>query len=141
MQSIINVKKFRMNKNIKLIAPIVILLSIVTTSCEKFSGDNDSISGSWRCRAESSLNGYSQYSVTIDKAGSGFDSTYYVIYNFHNQGYEIETYVQLKDNVITINDLIGGIASGQGTVSKDFKSIDWEYTISNDFVTAYYYRK
>ncbi len=130
-----------MNKYYKLITLLVILLSLLTISCDKYTGDTSSISGSWRCRAESSLNGFTQYTVTIDKAGSNFDSTYFVIYNFHNQGYDIETYIQLIDNVITITNIGGGFASGKGTVSKDFKSIEWDYSISNDFVTAYYYRK
>lgn len=125
----------------RLVLLLVIFLSVISTSCDKFSGDTDFIAGVWRCREESGDNGFRQYSVTIYRAGSGFDSTHFVINNFHNLGYEVETYVQLINSEIIINSMDGFIASGKGIVSKDFKSIEWEYSISNDYVKAYYFRK
>lgn len=128
-----------MKKHYKLIFLGILFLSFIT-SCEKYSGDTESIAGSWRCREESSLGGLNQYSVTISKADVGLDSTYFVIYNFHNQGFETETYVQLIDTVITITNFGSSLASGKGSVSKDFKTIEWNYTYSNTFVTALYFR-
>jgi len=123
----------------KYILLLMVLLTIALYSCDKFSGSDDSITGAWRCREESGVDNYRQYTVTIYRAGAGYDSTYFVIYNFHNLGPENETYVQLRDTVVTIlmNDYS---ASGKGYVSKDFKTIDWAYTILDEYVTALYYK-
>lgn len=129
-----------MNKRFKLFFLLMVVLSLITTSCDKYSGDTTSISGAWRCREEWGMNGFSQYSVTISKADVGLDPSYFVIYNFHNQGFEVETYVQLIDSTVTISNLGGGFASGKGTVGKDFKTIEWNYTISNETITAFYFR-
>lgn len=119
----------------------LITFSIITfASCEKFSGDKDSITGAWRCFEESGL-GYKQYSVSIFRAGSGYDTTYFIINNFNNLGQELETLVQLKDTVITIKFMDGYSVSGTGYVRKNFKEIDWEYNVSSTFFTARYTKR
>ncbi len=122
---------------------LMVLLTITVVSCEKFSGNNDSIAGLWRCEELSSPR---RYSVTISR--SDFDTTYFVIYNFHNLGQEIETYVQLKDSTITFLNLNTGnySFSGKGIAHNNYSIIDWDYSISgsgvNDgYVRAYYYKK
>jgi len=126
------------------IKPVFILFALVIaiSSCEKMSGDDDSIAGGWSCREESDVNNIRQYSVLIDRAGAGFDTTYYVIYNFHNLGQDVETYVQLQGSTLTIRFMTEGYsASGTGYIGDDLKSIDWNYNISGSTITALYYRK
>lgn len=121
---------------------ILLLFSVllVVVSCDKFTGDTDSISGAWRCNDDIGSSGSRQYSVSIYRAGEGLDSTYFVINNFHNLGYEVDTYVQLIDTVITIRDFNGIGVSGGGFVSKDLKRIVWNYSISGDYIIAYYFK-
>lgn len=119
---------------------IMVLLPISFTSCEKFSGDTDSITGAWRCFEESKL-GHREYSVSIFRAGSGYDTSYFIINNFNNLGQELETLVQLKDTVITIKLMDGFSVSGTGYVRKNFKEIDWDYTVSSTFFTARYSKR
>jgi len=130
----------------KYLYSILISISLICFSCEKFSGGGDSITGTWHCNEESA-SGFRQYSVGIDRAGVGFDSTYFVLLNFHNLGFDFETYVHLKDTVLTFvtNNQAYSI-SGKGYVSKNRKSIDWSYNISganaNEFgVRALYLRQ
>lgn len=120
---------------------ILFFVLLLFVSCDKFSGDTDSISGSWRCNEESGSNQFRQYTVSIFKAGNGYDSTYYVINNFHNLGNEFETYIQLIDTVITIRDFNGNNAVGKGHVTRDFKTIYWDYNISSENVIAFYFKK
>lgn len=122
------------------------LLALSMTSCEKFSG-GDSISGSWNCREERG-DTYKQYSVMIGRAGYDYDTTFFIINNFHNIGFEYDTYVQLKDTVITLKYITSGefYVAGKGYVSKDRNSIRWNYSISgpnvgDNYVVAYYQRK
>ncbi|RPH33633.1 MAG: hypothetical protein EHM93_04005 [Bacteroidales bacterium] len=142
------VERFMVNFNFKAMRKItkallilMVFIPIAFSSCEKFTGDTDSISGAWRCVEESGAINPRQYSVTIYRAGAGFDSTYFVINNFHNIGNEVDTYVQLIDTVITIRDINGYNAAGEGHVSRDFKSIDWNYSISGEYVRALYFKR
>lgn len=134
----INVKAMRIKA--KFMFMLLVLLPITFSSCEKFSGDTDSISGAWRCFEESGL-GYRQYSVSIFRAGSGYDTSYFIISNFHNLGQELETLVQLKDTIITIKMMDGYSVSGTGYVRKNFKEIIWDYNVSNSFFSARYSRR
>ena len=124
-----------------------LLLVFAMTSCEKYTGGSGSITGPWHCSDDP--NGVvRQYTVNIDRATNmGLDTTYYVILNFHNLGYDFETYVQLKNSTVTFFYNTGGYnMSGKGIVSSDRKSIDWNYSISgngisNLAVEAVYVRK
>jgi hypothetical protein len=122
-----------------------ILLVLLNSSCEKFSGGGDSITGTWHCNDDSQL-GARTYSAGIDRAGVGYDSTYFIILNFHNLGFDFETYVHLKDTVLTfVTNNQGYSISGKGYVSKSFKSIEWRYSISgsnaNEFAVNALYSK
>lgn len=126
---------------------LMILIAFACSSCEKFSGGNgDSITGPWRCREENG-NNFRQYSVSIDRAGGSYDSTYFIIYNFHNLGFDFETYAQLKDSTLRVifTDGLYNV-SGKGMVSKNLKIINWLYSVSgqnvnDNYVTAYYYKQ
>jgi len=120
---------------------IVLVLITAISSCDKMTGDDDSIVGGWNCREETSNNDYHQYSIFIDRAGNGYDTTYYVIYNFNNLGQEVETYVQLANSKLTIRFMSEGYSvSGNGYVSKDLKTIDWTYMVSGEPYSALYSR-
>jgi len=131
-----------MKSHTKYFILLMVLLAIAGVSCEKFSGDTDSITGLWRCDEVSSGR---RYSVTISRYE--LDTSFFVIYNFHNLGQDVETYIQLKDSVITFPNLNFSYSiSGKGTVHQNFSMIDWDYSISgsgvNDgYVQAYYYKK
>jgi len=118
----------------------LVSLPMTFSSCEKFSGDTDSISGAWRCFEDSEM-GFRQYNVSIFRAGTGYDTTYFIINNFNNLGQELETLVQLKDTVITIKLMDGYNVSGTGYVSKNFKEINWTYSVSSTFFTARYSKR
>jgi len=133
-----------MTKLSKYILFFSILIVFSISSCEKFSGGGDSISGAWLCRVENELT--PQYSVIIGSAGFSYDTTMFIINNFHNLGYEHETYVQLKDTIVTIISMDGYSVSGKGSVTRDFRSIEWNYSISgpgaNDgYVISLYLKK
>ena len=128
-----------MRKHKRNILLLIVLLTIACLSCEKFSGDTDSIAGLWHCEELSSSR---RYSVTISR--SDFDTTNFIIYNFHNLGPEIEIFVKLKDSVITFLNLNTTYTiSGKGTTHNSYRTIEWNYSISgngtNDsYVEAYY---
>ena len=130
----------------KHILSFLVIVTLTISSCEKFSG-GDSISGSWTCREERG-DSYRQYTVMIGRAGYGEDTTLFIINNFHNIGFEYDTYVQLKDTVITLKYVTNGdfFVAGKGYVSRDLKSIRWNYSISgpklsDSYIIAYYQRK
>jgi len=125
-------------------AIITILIAVASSSCEKFSGDNNSVTGLWQCRDESNSHSFRRYSVTI--YSSDIDTTQFIISNFYNLENEIETYAVKKDTILTIWGNSGNYSiTGRGRLARDFSSIDWEYSISGSDVSdngvAYYYRK
>ncbi len=130
-------------KRLSKYAIITILIAVASSSCEKFSGDNDSVTGLWQCRDESNNHSSRRYSVTI--YSSDLDTTQFIINNFYNLGNEIETYAVKKDSILTIWGNSGSYSiTGRGRLAKDFSSINWEYSISGGDVdngVAYYYRK
>jgi len=124
----------------------VMMILAIMVSCEKFSGNNESITGAWRCREESGNNGYRQYSVTIDRMDP--DTTMFKVLNFHNLGFESEAFFTLHDSIATLIGSMDGSygISGRGIIKKDLSSIDWEYTISGsgiseNYIRALYFRK
>ena len=129
-----------MKRIVKYFIAFAAIISFTCSSCET---DNigESITGSWRCREESGNMNYKQFSVNIDYA-SDIDTTLFIIYNFHNQGFEVETYARLRDTVLTLlqTNTMSNVA-GTGYVSKDFRSINWEYSVDNEYVSAYFFRK
>lgn len=129
-----------MKLKIRFALMVLALIPISFISCEKFSGDTDSISGVWRCFEDSQL-GYKNYSVTIYRAGAGYDTTFFIINNFNNLGLENETLVQLKDTVITIKSMDAFNISGTGYVRKNFKEIIWDYSVSSTYFNARYIRQ
>ena len=119
---------------------ILIIITLANYSCET-NGVGESITGAWICREESNITNIHQFNVNIDYA-SDIDTTLFIIYNFHNQGFEVETYARLRDTVLTLlqTNTMSNVA-GTGYVSKDFRSINWEYSVDNEYVSAYFYRK
>lgn len=134
-----------MLKTSRQIVTVSIFMAMLSTSCETNSGSGDSITGSWQCREESSTIPFRTYSVNIDRSNN--DTTLFTIYNFYDLGIEVETYVRLKDSTATLIGTNGYYnVSGKGIVSKDFKSIEWQYSISglsvnDNYVQSYYFRK
>jgi hypothetical protein len=135
-----------MKNHLKGLILLMLLFILASTSCEKYSGSNKSLTGAWRCKEESGDGGYRQYTVTIDRTEK--DTTIFIIYNFHNIGLEFETYFQLHDTIATIIPMgdVSYSISGKGIVKKDYSSINWEYSIvgnntNDNYVRALYTRK
>jgi hypothetical protein len=124
--------------------PLLVGIACICFACERFSGGGESITGTYHCNE--SGQGYRSYSVSIDKAGVGFDSTYFIVYNFHNLGFDFETYIRLRDTIITFTTNNQGYnISGNGYYHEYNNTIDWNYSITgsnaNDFSVRALYIK
>lgn len=133
-----------MKRKIRTLTLSILSLVLITASCDKNkSYPKDSILGTWRSFEQSSIYGYRQYNVSIDYHGR--DSTQIIIYNFHNLGFQLETYASIRDTIIT---LLGTNTfddfSGTGHIERDFSAIFWEFSYfgqtSDQMVEASYFR-
>ena len=87
------------------------------------------IVGSWHC-AESSVYGSRNYLADIDRKLS--DTTQYLLSNFYNQGDNEFILAHLSGSSLTIVQqqiVAQTVKSGTGIVSKDFKTITFDYNI------------
>jgi hypothetical protein len=123
----------------------ILILFILTVSCEKNDGVYHSISGSWRCEEYNPISGQRVYMVDIDR--SSRDSTEYLLSNFHNEDINEFVYAHLRDSVLSINEQVFAsliVKVGKGLVSSDFRVIEFEYQVydgQNDYrVQAHYSR-
>ncbi len=103
------------------------------------------LDGTWHCREYSSIRDYRQYTVMVERGVS--DTTLLTIYNFYDLGFDFETYVRLRDTVLTI---IGTSApnsiTGTGYLNRKSFTINWEYSVTgaqlSDYnVEAQYYKR
>lgn len=121
----------------KFIFKIMFLISIIGlffTSCEKDDDKEDkvytSVAGRWSCVENGSL----PYEVDIETIEK---DSIYVISNFHQIGFSIDNFVfadligmKLILESATIGDI--SILDGVGEISSDYKTINFEYTISQN---------
>jgi len=127
-------------RKIKIITFTILSLMFVAASCDKQKNyPKDSIVGSWFSMEQSSVYGYRQYNVNIDY--NGYDSTHIIIYNFHNLGYELETYASIQDTILTL-EMTSSFEniSGTGHIERDFSAIYWEYTYSGQIFESLFRR-
>jgi hypothetical protein len=116
---------------------IVFLLAVTAfISC----GSNEpivytSIAGAWKCEEFRPYSGTPRrYIVDITRKRS--DTTQYALSNFYDVDINEFVWATLRNNVLTLNEPaqpIGfsgiSVKSGKGTVSSDFRRIDFEYSI------------
>lgn len=92
-----------------------------------------SISGSWVCEEFNQTNGVRRnYIVEIDPKVSS--TTTFVLSNFYNVDPDEFVFANLQANKLSISQMALGFSqvivnSGTGTVSADFKRIDFEYSV------------
>lgn len=122
---------------------MVLLCMFCGSSCE--DDDPLTLDGTWHCREYSSIRDYRQYTVMVERGVS--DTTLLTIYNFYDLGFDFETYVRLRDTVLTI---IGTSApnsiTGTGYLNRKSFTINWEYSVTgaqlSDYnVEAQYYKR
>lgn len=121
---------------LKYIALVCLALIFIASSCEKFNHPKNSILGTWRCFE--TVGGSRQYNVYIEYQGN--DSTFIILYNFHNIGHENQTYASVQDTIIT---LFSENFSGTGHIQRDFSAIYWQYSFfggSTNFIEAAFFR-
>jgi hypothetical protein len=129
---------------VRLIA-ILVACSILTLSCEdttdQKSGVNN-ITDTWQCKETSTTYGQSTYSVNITKSST--DSTKVFIDNFYQMGAGNKVTAKLSGLTLSIpNQTVDGFAiTGSGTISSNYKTINWTYTVNDgaevDHATAVY---
>ena len=105
------------------------------------------IEGQWQCDENSQLYKSTEdiYWVYIDP--DPYDSTRVIISNFYNLGDDIDVYVKVNDNSLSISNQTTKdgykVLSGSGSISSNYKQINWNYRIDDgsgeiDNVTATY---
>jgi len=124
----------------------LICLLFTFFSCENKAPEvYTSIVGSWRCEEFNPLLGSRVYLVEIDRKRG--DTTQYLISNFYNLDINEFIFTRLIAKNLSIVQqqiLAQTVKSGSGTVSDNFKRIDFNYNMydgKNDIqVTAVYTR-
>ncbi len=138
-----------MNKRGNYVRLIVILVvsSIFAISCEDKTDQKigvDNITDTWQCKENSTSYGQSTYTVDITKSSA--DSTKILIDNFYQMGAGIKVTAKLSGFTLNIasQTVDGFTIAGSGTISSNYKTVNWTYTVNDgaevDRVTAVYSR-
>ena len=131
---------------------LFLFLLVFNISCELLddidpdSDDpRDEIEDTWLCRENSSIYGISNYYVDISKSPD--NNSEIIIDNFYNLGMGIDIYAILNKRTIEIPPQIidGNSVSGNGNISSDYKTINFQYTVDDqggeiDNISAIYTR-
>ena len=113
-----------------------VLLAVLVLSCEKLDSasddERDNLVGVWYCNetGTSGTSGSFNYQVTIAKSGS--DTTKILISNLNQLGSDVDVYAKLNGLSLSIpSQTAGGFqVYGSGTVSSNYKTINWTYTVN-----------
>ena len=135
----------------------LIVIIFFLSACEnELTGDVDlaeAIEGQWNVEEDSEVMGTSGYSVYIGIYSD--DSSSVSISNFYQLSYDSDPVIgDISDNRIELrpNQVINSLGvsytvkSGTGTITNDYKNIDWEYNVDDgsgviDNATAIYTKK
>lgn len=122
------------------------VLAAALLSCDKLdttSGDpRDNLVGFWSCNENSQIFGSQSFNVGISKSST--DTTEILMDNFYGLGSEYTAYAKMNGlNLILPSQTVNGYQiSGSGTISSNYKTINWAYTVTGagqtDHVTAIY---
>jgi hypothetical protein len=133
---------------------LMCFIFIVLAGCEKgrnYPADIELLEGTWKVdeQSQSFKNSNAVYSVNIRIAPE--DSSRIIISNFYQLGSTAEAIGKVEDSRIILlsdqNISYAGVAytiiSGSGTISDDYRNIDWQYKVDDgsgdvDNVTAIY---
>ncbi|MGD9994740.1 MAG: hypothetical protein AB7S69_15690 [Salinivirgaceae bacterium] len=123
----------------------IIVLGLLGTACQK-NNEHISVLGNWYCDEVPGQSMPRTYQVNITR--SPVIDTLFYISNFYQMGFTEEVQVFFYQNpdggLVIYNQLIGNKAIyGTGTVIDNYKSIEWDYQVSdgslNERVKATYY--
>ena len=132
----------------------LIAITLLFTACEEeLTGDvgmAEALEGEWEAEEDSEIEGTSTYPVYIDIYSD--DSSSVSISNFYQLGYDSTPVIgdisgnriELRpDQVVTYYGVDYTIKGGTGTITDDYKNIDWQYKVDDgsgviDNVTAIY---
>jgi len=135
----------------------LIITTLFLSACEEEpTGGVDiagAIEGQWNAEEDSEVEGTSSYTVYIDIHSD--DSSSVSISNFYQLGYDSNpvigdisgSRIELRPNqVVDYYGVSYTIESGTGTITDDYKNIDWQYKVDDgsgviDNVTAVYTKK
>ncbi|MCX7953868.1 MAG: hypothetical protein N3A01_01615 [Bacteroidales bacterium] len=125
----------------------LILILIFFNACQPDEEDDvitdarDKLVSAWKCKENSQAFGEQNYYVDITKDTL---SNYILIDNFFNLGYGKKLRAKLSGSILYINNqsISGYLFNGQGIVSSNYSSINWNYTFDEgngpENVTAIY---
>lgn len=118
------------------------------TSCQKddptTDTDSNSIIDTWNCSENSPTYGSTSYQVDISKDTTSSNKV--IIDNFYQLGLGKEVKATQNGQSLTISNanIDGFIINGTGTISSNYNSISWNYTVDDgsgsENVTATYTR-
>jgi hypothetical protein len=122
------------------------VLAAMVISCDKLNmatdDPRDNLVGVWSCSENSQIFGVQSYDAGVSKFPT--DTTKILIDNFYGLGSEYSVYAKMNNLNLTIpSQTVNGYqVSGSGTISSNYKTIDWTYTVTGagqtDHVTAVY---
>jgi len=135
---------------------LIVIVFFLSACEEELTGDVDiagAIEGQWNVEEDSEVEGTSSYPVYIDLYSD--DSSSVSISNFYQLGYDSDPVIgDISGNRIELrtNQVINSfgvsytVKSGTGTITDDYKNIDWQYRVDDgsgviDNVTAIYTKK
>ena len=110
----------------------IILIAALVTSCEdpQQTGDpRDKLEGSWKGNDTHLKSTMEYYDVYISPDPD--DSTMIFIDGFNGLGLDITAHAKLSNMTITLDgkkNADGYTFSGSGTISSNYKEIDWNYS-------------
>jgi len=114
---------------------IIVSFILFFTSCNPDDDDGpdtgdirDRISGDWKCSETNPTHGPQNYFVDIVKDTASSNKVY--IYNFFNLGIHAHSVCEIDGFSITIQSIPvdGRMFQGYGTISTNYKRINWSYT-------------
>jgi hypothetical protein len=119
------------------------LLTVFFVSCEKLDNGNDQrdfLVGEWNCKENSQQFGEQSFVAKISKSLT--DTTQILVDNFYGVGYTVKVKVNDLNLTIPSQTVNSSQIAGYGTISSNYKTINWTYTVTDggqtDHVTATY---
>lgn len=114
------------------------LLVVLTNACEDLLGDietgdpRDKIVDTWKCDEESSYYKSVKEVYWVEISKHPTDSSRIIIYNFYNVDADAEAIMNGLNLTLPLQTLEGGYTvSGNGLIRKDYKEINWQYTVDD----------
>jgi len=123
---------------------LLLILVMVSVACEQERTDTElikSLEGSWQVREKDPQYGKTTYYVTISISNQ--DSSKIFISNFYESNDEVSATVEGQRIIIDPNNqkitniTTYIIKSGSGTITDDYRNIDWRYQVDDGSGTSY----